>query len=323
MKSRLLFPQVPSMTSPQLRRCTYPLGIVYFSLCNCTCFGLRNSLLMQFAMASPQLAPELLNTILTWLEDSEASAGVALSRFSCCSRLFHSVGSDDYLWRSLYLRRWRRHKSQADHVELLLNSSKSTSYVNWKKLYGQRHAADDAALKSVRRMVIEPVGRYAEARSILADVEMDVFDALLARQSRLQNTLPIYEALSEKYWVKDVLDSLRRSEALQTWLQMIVTGDETCTVTAIGAFSGFRGCDRVELEDKLESLTRYARRQIGTEYLESRPDQVEVAKKIYGAMKANGIISSALQDFHKLRNHFLNLVIDQQASNFAKLVWLR
>ena len=266
-------------------------------------------------MSSSQLAPELLNSILTQLVTSETSAGLDFCNFSRCSRLFNSVSSDDALWRFLYLRRWRRHKSRAAHVELLLNdtasNSKSASLTCWKQRYGKRHLADRGALDNIRLMVNEPVGRYAEARNILQEAEMDVFDALLKYQDHLLGSIPLHEALSEKLWVKDVLDSLRRSEALQIWLQMIVTGGEVCSLGAISAFSGFRGCDRVELEDKLDLLAKDARKRLGEDYLATRPDQILVARKICEAMGSNGIVPSDTQDFHKLRNHFLNLVIDQ------------
>jgi hypothetical protein len=257
------------------------------------------------------LPPELLSRVVEYLDPSLASSALDVCRLSQCSRLFHNVASDRQLWHELYIHRWRRHKSLASYYALLLRDGDDNS-VNWKEEYGQRHIQDLAAIQSVGRMAGEPVGRYTEARYILEDAQMGVFDALLDYQNRLKTDHPFYDLLTEKMWVREVLDALRRSETLQVWHKLLFGGtDSQDTVACISAFSGFRGSDRVEMEDKLTMLADFTRNRLGVDYLASRPDQTEVARGICQAMAAKGIRPATPQTFHRLQNAFLNLVIDK------------
>lgn len=256
--------------------------------------------------------PELLSRIIGHLDPADVSTAIDLCRFSRCSRLFHNVASDRQLWRDLYSHRWRRHRSRATYIELLLRDSESSEGVDWKAEYGQRSIQDRAALQCVRRMVGEPIGRYSEARYILEDAQMGVFDCLLSFQRKLANDYAFHDQLSEKLWVREVLDALRRSESIQTWHQLLFEESRSeATVACISAFSGFRGADRVEMEDKFASLAEFTRERLGVEYLHSRPDQREVSKGICQAMATKGIRPSSPQTFHRLQNAFLNLVIDK------------
>lgn len=311
-------------------------------------------------MAGARLAPELLRSILYSLDDSDPDTGVVLCRFSRVSRLFHAVAADDKLWKTLYSKRWRRHRSRAAYIDLLLGDGSSeqlrhqsklnagrrsdvnddddcggrgmastdsytetssqapddenvrmhTLSMRWKRAYGDRHVTDGEALDSIQRITDDPTGRYAQARTILAGSRMDAFDALLAYQSDLLSRFPIHEALDAKVWVREMLDSLRRSEALQTWMEMVTSGGEISTVDAINAFSGFRGCDQVELQDKLESLTGEVRRNLGSEFQPGRSDILKVVQGICQTLSDRGIKPASFGDFHRLSNHFVNLVID-------------
>lgn len=184
--------------------------------------------------------------------------------------------------------------------------------MNWKAEYGQRDLQDRAALQCVRKMVAEPIGRYSEARYILEDAQLGVFDCLLNYQRHLSSDHPFHEQLSEKLWVRELLDALRRSEALQTWHKLLFEESRSeATVACIAAFSGFRGADSVEMQDKFENLANFTRMRLGAEYLKTYPDQIEVSKGICQAMAAKGIRPSTPQSFHRLQNAFLNLVIDK------------
>lgn len=255
--------------------------------------------------SAAQLAPELLTAIVEYLDPQDPVTGITISSFSQCNRLFRAIADDSELWKKLYRSRWRRHRHRSHHVELLL----AHTGIDWKSRYAERHTKDRHARQIVDNIVAEPVGRYVEAKPILVDYEMDVFDILLAHQKTLENQA-VYEALSEKLWVSDLLDSLRRSEALQMWMQMVASGREISTVAAIGAFSGFMGCDRAELEDKLDDLTRYTREKLQHVLATENPDQLQIARGICAALKDNGISAARPQDFHRLGNHFMNLVAD-------------
>jgi hypothetical protein len=259
-----------------------------------------------------ELPPELLARVIGYLNPADTSTALELCRFSACSRLFHSVAASRQLWRQLYISRWRRHRSHASYLELLLRDNEDTEGTDWKAAYGQRHIQDLAALQCVKRMVGEPIGRYSEAKYILEDAQMGVFDALLKYQRQLANDYAFYERLAEKLWVREVLDALRRSESIQTWHQLLFErASSEATVSCISAFSGFRGADRVDMEDKFERLADFTRERLGVEYLNSHPDQREVSKAICQAMAAKGIRPSSPQTFHRLQNAFLNLVIDK------------
>ena len=98
---------------------------------------------------------------------------------------------------------------------------------------------------------------------------MDVFDALLSYHLQMDRLTPHYAALSDKIWVKALLDALRRSETLQTWSEMSVDSD--ACIAAISAFSGFRGADKLEVRDKLDTLASRVRSRLGVKYLASPP----------------------------------------------------
>jgi len=259
-----------------------------------------------------QLPPELLVRVIGYLDPADTDTALELCRFSECSRLFHNVASAKQLWRQLYSCRWRRHHNRTTFLELLLRDSEDEEGTDWKSAYGHRHIQDRAALQCVKRMVGEPIGRYSEARFILEDAQMGVFDALLRYQRKLANDHPFHERLAEKLWVREVLDALRRSESIQTWHKLLFEQARSEAVVAcISAFSGFRGADSVDMEDKFERLAEFTRERLGQEYLRSLPDQREVSKAICQAMAAKGIRPSSPQTFHRLQNAFLNLVIDK------------
>lgn len=259
-----------------------------------------------------QFPPELLSRVIAYFDPAASETALDLCRFSACSRLFHNVASDKQLWRQLYTNRWRRHRSEATFLELVLRDSENEGGTEWKSVYGHRHIQDRAALQCVKRMVGEPIGRYSEARYILEDAQMGIFDALLRYQRQLADDYIFHERLAEKLWVREVLDALRRSETIQTWNKLLFERARSdATVACISAFSGFRGADRVEMEDKFQRLADYTRERLGQSYLASRPDQREVSKAICQAMAAKGIRPSSPQTFHRLQNAFLNLVIDK------------
>lgn len=265
---------------------------------------------------SAQLPSELLSYCLASLDPADPATAITLARFGASNRLFRSLAGDQRLWRRLYLSRWRRHKSMAQHIDLLLHDGDDNPDVGprtcWKRSYGRRHRADRCALESVQKMAAEPAGKYLEARTILQDDEMNVYDALLTYQNDLVRSTPMYEKLGDKVWVQEVLDALRRSETLQTWSRMLNSGGQISFVEVISAFSGFRGADKVDMEERLDRLASHTEKSLGKAWLESKPDILEVVKGIIDCMDAQGLRGSRPADFHRLRNHFLNLVIDRQ-----------
>ena len=253
-----------------------------------------------------RLAPELLTAILVSLDASKPEAATALCRFATACRHFNAIAADPKLWKALYLSRWKRHRSRAVYLDLLLRDGTGT---DWKLSYAERHRQDTAAIHTVEQMCEVTNGRFSLARDILQDHKMNVFDALLAQEAHLQ-TFPRYMRLNARLWTASLLGALRRSESLQVWMQMITSGGEISFIHAIGAFSGFRGCDRYALEEKLETLASTIQANLGQEWLAKRPDQVEVAKRICEEMRKYVAPATDDRDFLKLQNHFLSLVLD-------------
>ena len=253
-----------------------------------------------------KLAPELLTAVLQCLDASKPEAATTLCRFATACRHFEAIAGDPKLWKALYLSRWRRHRSRAEYLDLLLRDGAGTS---WRAAYAKRHLQDSSAGHTIEAMCKATNGRFRLARDILKEHKMDVFDRLLAREEELQ-TLPRYIALNTRLWTSSLLGALRRSEALQVWMQMVTSGGEISFVTAIGAFSGFRGCDRHELDWKLDLLARRVEKSLGEEWLAKRPHQVDVAKRICEELFKSVAPATDDRDFLKLQNHFLNLVLD-------------
>lgn len=140
---------------------------------------------------------------------------------------------------------------------------------------------------------------------------MNVFDALLGYQSRLLATTPKHADLSAKLWVRQVLDALCKAETLKQWKEALLVDDPSDCISVILAFSGFRGCDKLALEDKLDGLAAAVKSRIGAAYLAERPDERELVKRICEALVEEGIAPAGGLDFHRTVNNFVNLVIDQ------------
>lgn len=255
---------------------------------------------------SSKLAPELLTAVLGFLDPWQPQTAITVTRFAIACKTFSAVADDAKLWRGLYLNRWNRHRSRAEYLDLLLRDGAG---ISWKAAYGKRHRQDFAAVQTVEAMCTATNGRYTMAKDILQEYRMDVFDALLTLADRL-DAFPKYERLNERLWTREVLGALRRSESLQVWMQMVASGGEISFVTAIGAFSGFRGCDRFALETKLEALASSVRKSLGAQWLASQPDQVEVAKRICEEIGKSVAPATDDRDFLKLQNHFLGLILD-------------
>ena len=266
------------------------------------------------------LAPELLSAILATLDPSKPLSGVTLVRFGLACRAFYAVADDAQLWKRLYLSRWRRHRSRAAHIALLLADSETTARADdgdagkragaWRSRYGDRHRRDRQAALSVDAIAQQPVGRYEHGRQILTVDRMDVFDSLLDYQASLASEWPAYTKLPERLWVSELLDALRRSETLGFWMDMVSSGGELSPLQAVGAFSGFRGCDSLELEETLDALSRRVLSAIGgTSYLDKRPDARDVALRVCEELNKFVAPAHGTREFLNIDNHFLNLTL--------------
>ena len=140
---------------------------------------------------------------------------------------------------------------------------------------------------------------------------MNVFDALLGYQSRLLATTPKHADLSAKLWVRQVLDALCKAETLKQWKEALLVDDPSDCIGVILAFSGFRGSDKLALDDKMDELAAAVKSRIGAAYLAERPDERELVKRICEALVEEGIAPAGGLDFHRTVNNFVNLVIDQ------------
>jgi len=138
-----------------------------------------------------------------------------LVTYSMASSLLREAMSTPTLWEQHYRKRYRHNNSDTENLRRLRCEG------NWRLMYYERCRIDMVALELIRDVTLHRVGRNEKA-IMLSGMGLDIWDVLdieteYAPDTRsLSNLDPPY-ALTQHFWVRQMLDIIAQEEAVRHW----------------------------------------------------------------------------------------------------------